>query len=196
MALESFDFENKLFAPTRALIEAISTQIQSDLVNYYLYVRQALINLHSIVASEGKRWYENPIDVSQQWFEQLVNFGTSLYTQFNQEWKPQIQSNFDLLSEKTATWLSQIQNTLEYIVENPEQVSTETIETLTETVSELGSASSELVEELQIKSQELIEQLANISLQTLEDGSIELINSLLNSYVSLINEIVTSIPLS
>jgi len=127
MAFESLDFETKFIVPTRLLAETVWNQVSSDLINFYLHIRQALIKLHATVAELGKVWYDNPIETSKQWFAALQNYGTELYAQFNNEWKPQLQQSYETLASKTTDWLDQVKSTVEYAVEHPDQVTAETI---------------------------------------------------------------------
>ncbi len=195
MAFESLDFETKFIIPTKLLAETVWNQVSSDLTNLYLHIRQTLIELHSTVAELGKTWYDNPIEISKLWFAQLQDYGVELYTRFNNEWKPQLQQGYETLASTTGDWLDQIKNTVEYAVEHPEQVTAETIEMLTETVSTVGESSSELVQELQEKSAEIIALLVEKPLNTLENAFMQTINSLLNDYFELINSVLASVNL-
>jgi hypothetical protein len=84
-------------------------------------------------------------------------------------------------------------DSINHIIDNPEQVSAETIESMTETLAMASNISSELVTELQGKSSEIMGLLLEQPMQTLEAAYTEILSSLLNGYFELVTNILASL---
>lgn len=189
MSFEYLDLENKLYIPTQSLI----TQIHYSLINIYGFIRQFLIDANSTVAALGLEWYDNPIDTTVSWYEQSVIYGADLYARVLDELLPQTQATYiEMLAVANNISMNTI-DSIYHIIDNPEQVSAETIESMTETLSMASDISLELVNELQSKSAEIIALLLEQPMQTLEAAYMELLSSLLNGYFELVSNILLSI---
>lgn len=189
MALEYLDLENKLYIPTQTLI----TQIHYSLINIYGFIRQYLIDTQDTVSALGQEWYDNPIETTTLWYEQSVNYGTDIYVKVLDQLLPQTKATYNEMLVTANDLGIKTMDSINHIIDNPEQVSAETIESMTETLTMASNISSELVNELQGKSSEIIGLLLEQPMQTLEAAYMEILSSLLNGYFEVVSNILASL---
>ncbi|MCK5831119.1 MAG: hypothetical protein KAH20_12555 [Methylococcales bacterium] len=188
MAFEYLDLENKLFIPTQTLW----TKLQVELINLVTKVRQFLIEVHDTVAALGVEWYDSPILTTTKWYDHSVILGNELYVKVTDEFWPQAEIQYDEILVATHESGSKILNTYYYFKENPEQVSIDSIEFLTESLVKVGNISAELTAELQTKGAEIVSLLLEQPLQTFELACKEILTALLNGYFEIVSNILIS----
>jgi len=189
MAFEFLDLESKLYTPTKML----TSQLQNEFVNLYAAIRQTLIDAHSSIALSGKQWYANPIETTTQWSEISAAYGSELYAKLTNELIPQAEAEYtDLLVAANDFGVRTIQS-IDFAIENPSQVSTEAIQSITGSLTEAGNLSTELAAELQFKTEEIVELLIAQPILTLESAYMEILTSLLNGYFELVSNILISL---
>lgn len=189
MAFENLDLESKVYIPTQQLI----SQLQNDLATLYVTIRQGLIDAHNTVAILGKEVYDNPLETLSAWYNQSVASCTELYAGFFEKVLPKAEHNYEQMLVMVSGYSDQAQNSLIYMVENPQQVSADAIESITESLSATADVSSELFEVLQEKTAEIITLLSEQPLQTLEAATMETLSALLDAYFELVNVLLVSL---
>ncbi len=131
--------------------------------------------------------------MSVLWYQQSVIYTAVLYSKILDELLPQTEATCtEMLAVANDFGIKTIDRVTHFI-DNPEQVSVETIESITETFSMASDISSELVSELQNKSAEIIRLLLEQPMQTFESAYMELLSNLLNGYFQLVTNILTNI---
>jgi len=189
MAFEFLDLDNKLYTPTKML----SSQFQSELSHLYLAVRQYLIDAHRSLALSGKEWYENPVETTKQWGDVSVAYGSEVYAKVTNELIPQAEAEYADFLLAANDLGARTKQSINYVVENPNQVTTETIESITQSLTEAGNLSTELATELQLQTSEIVALLLEQPMQTLESAYMEILSSLLNGYFELVSNILISL---
>lgn len=189
MAFEYLDLENKMYIPTQKLI----SQIQLDLLSLYASLRQHLIDWHTQFAGLAKEFYDNPVATSALWYDQSVSFATDLYAKLNAQLLPKAQRSYEEMLATASEVAAQTQDTISYMVDNPEQVTAEAIATMSETLTAAGNVSAELIDEIQAKTSEIVALLLEQPLQTLEATYMQVLSSLLESYFELVSNLLITL---
>lgn len=189
MAFENLDLESKVYIPTQQLIG----QWQSDLAALYLTIRQNLVEAHHAVAALGKEVYDNPLKTLSDWYNQTVTACVDLYAELFEQVLPQAEQSYDHVLAVASNYAEKTKDSLNYLIENPQQVSADAIEAMTESLSAAGEASTELFEALQEKSAEIVTLLTEHPLQTLESAAMESLSALLDVYFELVSALLASV---
>ena len=188
MAFEFLDLESKLFFPSKML----ASQLQNEFSTLYGAIRQYLIDTHSSIALAGKEWYTNPVETSTQWGEISAAYGSELYAKLTNELIPQAEAGYQGLILAANDLGLKTKESINFVIENPTQVTTETIESITSSLTEVGDLSAEVATELQLKTTEILDLLLEQPMQTLESAYMEILTSLLNGYFELVSNILIS----
>ncbi|WP_031434155.1 hypothetical protein [Methylomarinum vadi] len=188
MAFEFLDLENKMYIPTQQLLN----QFRKDLVGLPGTIRENLIQLHHEAAVLGREFYAAPLDTLTRWYDQAVIYGTELYAGFFENIIPQVEANYQEIASMTTDWVGRTRDNINYMVENPQQITTEAIQTMTENLTAVGNLSKEMVEELQDKTAEIIALLLDHPWQTLESGAMDLLANLLDGYFELVSSLLAT----
>ncbi len=187
MALENLDLENKLIIPTQELM----AQIQLDLATLYASLRQMAIDAHELVAVLGKQWYDQPMETTVAWYQAGQGYANGVYQTAVNDWVPQIENSYEQALETVVDYSLQARGGFEYLLDNPDKVSAEAIESITEAMVATGNLSMEMVVKLQETSAEIIALLMEQPLQTLQTAYVDVLNGLLNTYFDLVSAALT-----
>ncbi len=186
MAFEYLDLETKVYLPTQALIN----QLQIDVISLYGMLTQFMLAAHQKMAVLGNTWYAEPIATSKLWYGQWVEYGTVMYAVLLDEILPQAETTYTAMLTSSNQFSVNVLNNLNYIIDNPEQVSAESIEFMTETLIHVGNVSTEMASELQTKTAEIVELLMQQPLEMLEASYISILTGLLDTYFALVSNIL------
>ena len=118
LTFRQLDLDNKLILPTQKLLNQVSFQLNS----LYQDIRNALIDVHSFIASAAKQVYEQPIPTLTDWYEQAANSSKALYTQVQGTMSPIYQD----WQVKLSASKEQVGQYLQAFWDNPEQVTVAT----------------------------------------------------------------------
>lgn len=189
MALKYLDLENKLYTPTQELM----AKFQNEFMTLYNYLSEYLLEMHSIIVALGLEWYENPMVTTTKWYDTSVLYGNELYARVVEDIIPQMETKYDEVVVASTDFGTKTMDSINYVIENPEQVTSESIESVTATLTEAGNISTELVTELQDKTSEIVALLLDKPLETIENAYMDILTTLLNSYFELVSNILVSI---
>ena len=188
MAFEHLDLENKWYIPTQQLLD----QLQIDLATLHDAAIQSLIRIHDNIAALSAELYDAPLSTLTRWYDQAVGVSVNLYASFLEVAIPQIEANYREILTTTTDWSNKTREHIAFMVDNPEQVTTEAIQTITENLTAIGNVSAELTEYLQEKTAAIVALLLEHPWQTLESASMELLSNLLKGYFELVSSLLAS----
>lgn len=189
MKLEDLDLQNKVYLPTQELMD----KVQQDLIGIYNDASRYAVDVHDTLALLSKRWYENPVETSKIWYQQSLDYGADVYAVFINDVVPKTGLAYQNMMAAADTYRIEMMDKLNYLVENPEQVTAETVEMMTRSLSVAGDVSSSLWTDLQAKSSELITLLLQQPLETMESASVEILTGLLNGYFQVVSNILQTV---
>lgn len=186
MKLDSLDLEHKLYQPTQQLY----TQLQLFVIGLYNDISLYLVDLHHTVAILSKRWYDSPVATTKEWYRLSADYNADMYAILMDEILPKTELAYQEVLTSANEYRMETLEQLNYMIDNPEQVTAESIEVMTETLTAAGNQSAEWLAELQGKSADIIELLLAQPLETMEAASMELLAGLLNGYFAVVSNML------
>ncbi len=188
MNLESLEFETKVAAPTQQLLH----QVYAQLGSLYLQLREALIDFHTVIAIASKQLYDQPVETTKLWYSQLADKSSELHARLMEQVIPEAQDNYDQFVASVSDFGSESKMAFQKLVDNPEEVTAQTIESLNMFVSETADITAEQLTELKARSADLIALLLEKPAATLDSLYTELPNSMLNTYFELVSSLLVT----
>lgn len=134
-----------------------------------------------------------PPNNDKKWYDHSVTAGNELYAKVTDEILPQAEVKYDEMLIVANDFVEKTQDSFNYIIENPEKVTTESIASLTESLSSAGNISAELASGLQAKASEITSLLVEQPMQTIETAYTELLSTLLNQYFEIVTNIISTL---
>lgn len=186
MALEYLDLENKLYVPTTQLFG----QLQVDLTAIYESSRNNLIQIHREIALLGREFYDAPLETLAIWYDQAVSYGTGLYADWLDNVLPRVEERYREMTDASADFVATARDNIHFMIENPQQVTAEAIQWITDNVTMASTASLELIAQLQDKTTEIVALLSEQPLQTLDAGVKQVLAGLLESYFEMVTSLL------
>ena len=188
MNLESLEFETKVVAPTQQLLH----QVYAQLGSLYLQLREALIDFHSVIAIASKQLYDQPIETTKLWYSQLSEKSSELQARLVEQVIPEAQENYDQIVARISDFGSKSNMVFQKMVDNPEEITAQTIESLNVFVSETVDITAEQLTELKSRSADLIALLLEKPAATLDSLYTDLLNAMLNTYFELVSSLLVT----
>ena len=133
LIIRQLDLENKLILPTTKLYSQVGFKLNALSQD----IQSALIDVHSLLANAARQVYEHPVETLTAWYEQAVYSGAAIYAQSQDSVLPVYrgwQVKLNLAKEKTGHYL-------QAFWDNPEQVTSATIEPVTRYVTAITEQS-------------------------------------------------------
>lgn len=183
MSLNNLDLENKLFIPSKQLL----AKVNNDLSELYDETRQALIDAHSFIATEGIKLYEQPAETASLWYGQSGAFISDVSTQV----KTQAQAGYQTIDAGFLQFNVAVSEGFNTLISNPGQVTAEMIASIQNTVTNSINLGSDLAGQLQASAGKIIDLLIASPMQTLETAFYDSLAAMLNGYFALVSSALT-----